>query len=730
MIDANAYHSSMATWVPGLGYVQENGELKPLDEVVEEKSPNEISEMSTLKMGNHLVDINTEMYNRCEGAVNVTEMNKQNDGGEDVQNKKDIPSLIIAATMDVEFAYLYEHKEEDSEDTIKYLNDDDKLKFQCWEKQVLDMETAAKRNPLRHYPLFYYNPCRYMYAVGTPSDRMIVGCKTWKEPFARIVGCKDTANEFNKIWWGFCLNPALGFRPFDEFCEYLPDFYKKCEDDEIPILARCVPRGIIAHDVKSYKYFNLAERSEKCGERHKKILPMSPEALGSSMYRGKQSVVDDYYLNDFYMNYGHPRNWIPVLKYFPKLRLCLSGFGGNSEWRREDTKSWAATAKNGQSPTEPSKDQLRPSEWIRCIIKLTRYYENVYADISGLNIDNPDIKNALLAMLKSIESDSGNFGHLKYKLIFGSNWYLTHLIEMANNMDYNIYCRNFRELFDEVDGTGKLWERVSLINSWNFYGLSKEKIDNMYDVLVKNPGGNVNCDMLKKMKKVFDDSELVEHIACRNKEESFKKQQEPENDDDLATFIIDLRKTKKLKWISQFDPNLDSKQNASKACFDACKWILEKAGLSKNSAPNDSTLYQVATEKTNVSHADRTDQTRYLEIDTEIAKNGLAYLDWQLDEGNPVIVGVDHTYGTKNNKVDHFIVIVGRGYDISSGKIYYLFYDVGTGQEKWGNNDNNRLYIGEKLSLSGRTTYTSPSRSSPNHYFVTQIRTNKERTLP
>lgn len=101
---------------------------------------------------------------------------------------------------------------------------------------------------------------------------------------------------------------------------------------------------------------------------------------------------------------------------------------------------------------------------------------------------------------------------------------------------------------------------------------------------------------------------------------------------------------------------------------------------------------------------------------------GVAYLDSELEKGNPVQVGVDHdlNYKINNNSdhsTDHFIVIVGKGCD--DKKIYYSFYDVGTSFEKKGASDNNRLYLDTSdYSLKGKTVYNG------NFYTVTQIRKN------
>jgi len=430
--------------------------------------------------------------------------------------RKDIPSLIIVPTMDMELAhidgydgeFIYQQDEETGKVFYKkygqgrvYLNDDDALMFQNWKRQISDMEAAAVANPLRLFPLFSYDPRRYRLAS---EDTAKNGLGTWKEPFARIVGHGDTADGVKKIWLGFCMNPNLGFRPFDEFCEHLPRFYRECEKNDIPILAHCTPGGITTYEAAYYSD-DLDDRVDKNRDRCNVILEeglssCQNDELCSYMYYGGESVLDERYggLDYFYMNHGHPRNWIPVLEYFPDLRLCFAGFGGNSEWRLAD---WYGTGDDG----EP----LPTREWVRCIIKLTAKYKNVYVDISGLNIYDKGVRDGFLEMLDLIQDDENeDFKYLKQKLIFGSGWNLTYLTDVSdggknasgmNTMrhSYSNYCREFKNLFDmanQRDEKGSLWEDVSLINPWNFYALSKNKINEMYELLTDNSCGDKNYD--------------------------------------------------------------------------------------------------------------------------------------------------------------------------------------------------------------------------------------------
>jgi len=186
---------------------------------------------------------------------------------------------------------------------------------------------------------------------------------------------------------------------------------------------------------------------------------------------------------------------------------------------------------------------------------------------------------------------------------------------------------------------------------------------------------------------------------------------------------IDLRvadgERKAVEWETQFDKKFGDAKKQGISCLDACKLILENAGLSKNFARSD-TAYQVANEIENINEVDQGNQEKYLQIDKEKAQEGLTYMDQQLEQYHPVVVGVDHTYkyGKNKDKVDHFVVIVGRGCE--NGKIYYLFYDVGTKQPDYVKSDKNKLSFHEEdFSLRGSTAYNGKK------YVVTQIRKNE-----
>ena len=195
----------------------------------------------------------------------------------------------------------------------------------------------------------------------------------------------------------------------------------------------------------------------------------------------------------------------------------------------------------------------------------------------------------------------------------------------------------------------------------------------------------------------------------------------------------------KVERISQFD-TIQVDRAGDNACKRACEAIMSQLGIKVESPNhNNKVSYQVAIEKDmgyntksktyqrdknmNLTDTNKQNQDEYMQVDIQAFQNGLAYLDSELEKGYPIVAGVDHSYAYKgkgyNNDftTDHFVVIVGRKYD-DKGKLYYLFYDVGTNHENKGTSNDNKLYINNN-ALRGKTAY-KPNRN----YFVTQIRLN------
>jgi predicted TIM-barrel fold metal-dependent hydrolase len=303
------------------------------------------------------------------------------------------------------------------------------------------------------------------------------------------------------IWAGAKMYPPLGHKPLDELCEYLPDFYHRCEKDKIPILTHCSPGGMTTHEAGHYMAFDI-ENGELCRKRQiarqkqrEKITRLTGKPASNALgYTKEWGEATDKFrrfpFDYFFKNYVHPEAWRPVLENFPDLHLCLAHFGGD-EWRRGPISEWTNSA---------------PSEWIKSIIDLTKKYKNVYTDISCFNLedelveDNGEgkkVRNTLNKMLHWMR-DRDEYKHLRNKVIFGTDWYLTHLTRSDEGAEYGHYCRDFKKLIDQVDST--FWIRFTLVNPWLCYTMSKSKLKNMKEALcdagVDKPKTQKNLDLL------------------------------------------------------------------------------------------------------------------------------------------------------------------------------------------------------------------------------------------
>ena len=250
--------------------------------------------------------------------------------------------------------------------------------------------------------------------------------------------------------------PPLGYKPLDPRLPHLDKFYARCEAEGIPILAHCSPGGMTTHEAKYYHEFDRAD------------LTKQPDRVVSCSYDPCTPM------GYFFDEYVHPRNWRPVLMKYPKLKLCLAHFGG-SEW-----------GNTGLS-----------SDWIKEIIKLCDpnivqgrnamgrqiHFENVYTDMSCFPLDNGTVQKNMKEFFKAMGNKDCWYRHMRNKIIFGTDWYLTLLTQ--DKAPYYSFCESFYNICEAANDVYKtFWYRFSLVNPATFYGLDNhEMINNMKTAL-------------------------------------------------------------------------------------------------------------------------------------------------------------------------------------------------------------------------------------------------------
>ncbi len=105
--------------------------------------------------------------------------------------------------------------------------------------------------------------------------------------------------------------------------------------------------------------------------------------------------------------YTAPSCWVPVLKKFPDLRVCLAHLGGDDEWKRYFADTW-----------QPTLGTQRKS-WLADILDLIRsgQYPNLYADISYTVFRFEDYGPALKVFIADPT--------IRERILFGSDYYMT-----------------------------------------------------------------------------------------------------------------------------------------------------------------------------------------------------------------------------------------------------------------------------------------------------------------
>ena len=107
------------------------------------------------------------------------------------------------------------------------------------------------------------------------------------------------------------------------------------------------------------------------------------------------------------------------------------------------------------------------------------------------------------------------------------------------------------------------------------------------------------------------------------------------------------------------------------------------------------------------------------------ASNGFALVDQALENGNPIMVGVDYKNGSPNadGRTDHFIVVSSKTETLNNGAVSsttYNYFDPRTLHQNYGTSSNNQLTIS-----NNKMTGSYNHGNSNYNYTVTTVRRNR-----
>lgn len=124
-------------------------------------------------------------------------------------------------------------------------------------------------------------------------------------------------------------------------------------------------------------------------------------------------------------------------------------------------------------------------------------------------------------------------------------------------------------------------------------------------------------------------------------------------------------------------------------CLESCKRIMDNLGYTNEYGNSGEVIYLV---RENDEH---TALENYGDNVDDNYRNAVECINEHLNDDRPIIAGVDHTLDNDINDgtIDHFVLIIGSGYDEELEQNYYIYVETGTNSEDIGMDyENNRLY--------------------------------------
>jgi RHS repeat-associated protein len=238
-------------------------------------------------------------------------------------------------------------------------------------------------------------------------------------------------------------------------------------------------------------------------------------------------------------------------------------------------------------------------------------------------------------------------------------------------------------LNSELQGIESSWNNFTgkISDWWNSWSLMPSTAPN-------KPAQPINKNSQQPVLKKVDAATVTNQVQSGSNSASLK----------------DINLKEDVPFVSQF-----TLTNPSVACCRASQKIIKDFGISAGGAKSNRII----------TGRDNSDNTA-IEA-TKNAKAGVDYINQQLESGNPVMVGVNHTLGkgqSDGESADHFVVLTGRSYDEEKKQYYFNFHEVGTKDEAKGTSDANRLYVNDNNTITG-TNYAGKRQ-----FTVTDVRKN------
>ncbi len=288
--------------------------------------------------------------------------------------------------------------------------DDHEKPVKNFNTQLFEAKKIKKTYPDNYFPFVSIDP----------RARSGKSLQIWAKKFFENGIRSKTSGTVYPYFSGIKLYPALGFFPFDP---RLDELYAYAEKKGIPIMSHCTRVG-----------------SMYIGKKIEVLIPKKPAMLllnddTESLTAQKEIYerIDRYYQQGWIKNsncgnndiacdlFGHPQNYIPVMRKFPKLKICLAHMGGTDEmsYMKE------AQQKTMKTNTEQYKIwKVDRYNWADLLLNLMKKYPHLYSDVSYsvAEINSGNTLNLMLEWFETLDDEGKKIG---YRILFGTDFYMT-----------------------------------------------------------------------------------------------------------------------------------------------------------------------------------------------------------------------------------------------------------------------------------------------------------------
>jgi|GEM_PF-5991682 hypothetical protein len=195
-----------------------------------------------------------------------------------------------------------------------------------------------------------------------------------------------------------------------------------------------------------------------------------------------------------------------------------------------------------------------------------------------------------------------------------------------------------------------------------------------------------------------------------SKMEGDNSNQNPDEDD------LNSWKSTPFDNIDLMDPEDFVKYSESKDCLKGCKEMMDNMGYEGEYGSSNEVIYLVR------ENSDHSALENYGNNVEENYKNAVECINDHLEDDRPVIVGTDNELGNGYNDgtIDHFVLIVGSGYDEELDENYYIYVEPGTNSlDKGVDPEENRFYYDEETGM-----FVDESDRNGDVLTLTEIRPN------